>query len=93
VSRRYRHKLGKNQRIRLGLLQLAGARCERCGYDRCLTALQFHHRKPHKKKFTLSGKGLRRPLPEILREMRKCALLCANCHAEVHELFDRDWIE
>jgi hypothetical protein len=54
-----------------------------CGYDRCVAALQFHHRDPREKTFTPSSKGVTRSLEKAREEARKCVLLCANCHAEV----------
>jgi hypothetical protein len=32
----------------------------------------------------LSGRAFQVALPRLLREMRKCVLLCHNCHGEVH---------
>lgn len=60
-----------------------GGRCGRCGYDKCLGALEFHHIEPTVKEFTL---GHRRGLSEeALRiELSKCELVCANCHREIH---------
>jgi hypothetical protein len=60
-----------------------GGRCERCGYDRHLAALQFHHRDRADKAFTISRYGSAAPFAELKREAEKCVLLCANCHAEV----------
>lgn len=53
-----------------------------CGYDRCIVALQFHHVDPTQKAFpmsTASGKAL----DTYREEMRKCVLVCANCHCEI----------
>ena len=56
--------------------------CERCGYNECPEALHFHHE--GNKEFCISkaiydGKSLRK----IKEEMKKCVILCANCHAEI----------
>ena len=60
-----------------------GGCCERCGYDKYLGALQWHHLDPSVKEYTI---GHRRGLKEeqLKEEVDKCQLLCANCHAEVH---------
>jgi hypothetical protein len=57
-------------------------RCQRCGYDRYLGALDFHHRDPETKELNLArgGKGV----DVLCEEAKKCDLLCANCHREVH---------
>ena len=58
--------------------------CARCGENHPAT-LQFHHRDPQKKDFNLSeavsdGYCIER----IKRELAKCTVLCANCHAKEH---------
>lgn len=59
-----------------------GGRCQLCGYDRCLAALQFHHLEPGHKDFQVAEYS--RSWEKVREEAEKCALLCANCHAEVH---------
>ena len=61
-----------------------GGKCERCGYNRCEAALQFHHRNPIEKQFMLSIKSGSHSWEEWQKEAEKCDLLCANCHAELH---------
>ncbi len=59
-----------------------GGKCQNCGYSKCLKALEFHHRDPKKKRFTIA----RLTNPEwskIRKELDKCDLLCANCHREI----------
>jgi DNA-binding transcriptional MerR regulator len=61
-----------------------GNKCESCGYDRHPDALHFHHRDPKTKEFNISstrGSGYAR----LKKEADKCALLCGNCHVEVHK--------
>lgn len=65
-------------------VKMRGGKCERCGYDKCIGALQFHHRNPEEKKFGLSMNGITHSWNEYLLEVEKCDLLCANCHAEAH---------
>lgn len=73
----------RRRRIKLILVAEAGGRCAVCGYDRCVAALHFHHVDPSTKRFHLSMQGATRSLTAARAEMEKCALLCANCHAEV----------
>ena len=62
-----------------------GGKCERCGYDKSIRALSFHHRNPSEKAFGISCSGVTHNWEEYLQEVDKCDLLCANCHAEEHE--------
>ncbi len=57
----------------------------RCGYSRNLAALAWHHLDPRDKRFNLDLRVMsNRSQAEITLEVRKCILLCANCHAETH---------
>ena len=63
----------------------SGAKCQFCGYDKCQNALHFHHIDPKTKKFAVSdaiSNGY--PKEEIEAEIKKCVLVCANCHTEIH---------
>lgn len=69
------------------LVDEAGGACALCGYRRWVGALQFHHLDPSRKEFSLSQRGCSRSLARSRAEVRKCVLLCANCHAEVESGF------
>jgi transposase-like protein len=73
----------RRRKVKQILVAEAGGECRICGYDRCVTALQFHHLDPETKNFTLSYRGLTRSIAEMRSETAKCILVCANCHAEV----------
>lgn len=70
------------QSVKRALVDYKGGKCVRCGYDKCINALQFHHLNPTEKDFTLSKST--KPFEELKAEVDKCILLCANCHAEIH---------
>lgn len=70
-----------------------GSKCTKCGYNKCLTALEFHHIDPKEKDFNIarciSKSGIRwvdtKIIPyHIIKELDKCILLCSNCHREQH---------
>ncbi len=65
------------------LVEEAGGACALCGYDRYVGALHFHHLDPTQKAFALSRRGAARSLAKARAEVKKCVLLCGNCHAEV----------
>jgi ribosomal protein S27AE len=73
----------RRRRVKEALVADAGGRCVLCGYDSCLSALEFHHLVPGEKRFQLSHRGVTRSLARARAEAAKCVLLCANCHAEV----------
>jgi transposase len=73
----------RRRKIKAMLVDEAGGCCALCGYDRYVGALQFHHRDPATKAFSLGLRGIARSLERCREEARKCVLLCANCHAEV----------
>ena len=62
-----------------------GGRCIRCGYNKCERALEFHHRDPSMKEFGLAHSGTVHSWEVYWEEAQKCDLLCANCHAELHD--------
>jgi predicted HNH restriction endonuclease len=59
-----------------------GGKCKICGYDKCATALEFHHPDPLAKDFTISRKATWSE--SLIKELGKTVLLCSNCHREVH---------
>lgn len=63
-----------------------GGKCVICGYNKCMDALELHHIISHDKEFGL-GKILGNPAAwlKIVDELRKCVLLCSNCHRELHK--------
>lgn len=70
--------------IRMKAIKLAGGKCAKCGYNKYPEVLEFHHKDPSKKDFNISMKGHCRSWKRVSNEIKKCVLLCANCHREVH---------
>ena len=75
----HRHQDHKEQ-----LVAEAGGKCERCGYDTSPRILHFHHRDPSTKLFEISDR-LSANLSVLREEVKKCMLLCPNCHGEKHQ--------
>ena len=69
-------------------IEFLGGKCIKCGYDRCDRALGFHHRDPSKKDFQI-GSGAPKSWSRIVKELKKCDLLCANCHLEKHDELEK----
>lgn len=68
---------------KLLILEVLGNKCAICGYDKCSAALEAHHINPKDKKFTISNYAYK-SYEDLREELKKCILLCANCHREVH---------
>ena len=64
------------------LKEEAGNCCSRCGYDKCIAALEFHHPDPSVKEGGIIGSTA--SLAKQRAEAEKCILVCANCHRELH---------
>ena len=64
------------------LVDYKGGKCEICGYNKCIEALDFHHLNPNEKDFGLSKKYI--SFEKAKKEVDKCILVCANCHREIH---------
>ena len=61
--------------------------CQKCGYDKCIEALDFHHRNPDEKEYDIAQMIRNHRTQEVIaQEMQKCVVLCANCHREFHFL-------
>lgn len=72
----------RNQR-KADMVFVMGGRCQVCGYDTCSNALDFHHIDPKTKCVNLA-KSTSLSWDRIDTEQQKCALLCSNCHRELH---------
>lgn len=78
IEQSARRQQGKKRK----LIEMFGGGCSRCGYDKCPTALDFHH--PNEDKETNVANLRRYSFDKAVKEAKKCILLCANCHREEH---------
>jgi len=73
-----------------GILKVIKSKgCSICGYNKCLDAIDFHH-------IELKGKVAREisrmvsrinskaGVIRVIKEVKKCVIVCANCHREIH---------
>ena len=72
----------RRQQLKIMSVEYKGGKCLICGYDKCLSALEFHHLNPNEKDFQVSGKSI--SWDKIKNELDKCVLVCSNCHQEIH---------
>lgn len=71
------------KRRKQNLVQLKGGKCCICGFDSFVEALEFHHINPEIKEYQLSS-GHCHSLEKDINEVKKCALVCSNCHKGIH---------
>ena len=50
----YRNFKKSRQRLKEKLVEYKGGKCEICGYDKCVAALDFHHTDSSQKDFNIS---------------------------------------
>ena len=72
----------RHQKVKRILVEDSGGACALCGYSRCIINMHFHHVDPTQKSFAVST-ATGKALATYREELRKCVLLCANCHGEV----------
>lgn len=57
-------------------------KCQVCGESRWWV-LEFHHRDPKEKEYSIGRKSTR-SMRKMQEEIKKCDVLCANCHKDHH---------
>lgn len=68
------------------LVEGMGGKCVICNYSKCNAALEFHHIDPTQKEFGIgAARGSIINWNKLVEEVKKCVILCANCHREIHE--------
>lgn len=66
-------------------IELLGGGCAHCGYNKNISALEFNHIDPTQKALRLDARTLSNTNEkDLLDEVMKCEILCANCHREHH---------
>jgi len=76
ADREYFNERRKNRRLKF--VDLLGGKCERCGSK---DDLHFDHRRPKKKEFRIAD-NIDAPEDVLLKEVKKCILMCAPCHRD-----------
>ncbi len=58
--------------------------CKICKYSKCFAALDFHHKDQTKKEKGIGNILVLKVTDERIKEVKKCEILCSNCHRELH---------
>lgn len=83
-AKKRQSRVRRNNKRRL--VEFAGGKCVICGYNKSISALDFHHKNPEEKLFGIAvGSKLKFSYQKLLEETKKCVLVCSNCHHEIHD--------
>ena len=84
MSNSYAYVKTFRRNIKGALIEAFGGECVICGYNKCQSALEFHHINSTDKEFNLSSWS-KLSTKRIAIEASKCVMLCCRCHRELHE--------
>lgn len=86
LERTERDKIRKKLVVDLTNQQKIEMKCCKCGYDKCPQALEWHHQNDDKNfnPSDLIRDGSIKKYELYQEEIKKCILLCSNCHREEH---------
>lgn len=85
LDRSQRNKIRKQLLVQKAQKQKVKRGCDICGYNKCGSALEWHHLNDDKD-FNPSDKlkDSFSSYQKYQEEIQKCILVCANCHREIH---------
>jgi len=90
--RRYCRLWAQKKRLakKMKLLRLANKfECEICGESR-IWCLEFHHMDPEAKEFAIGKAPANISRAKLMKEIKRCKLVCRNCHADLHNRWELD---
>jgi len=76
----------RQRKFKTQCVEYKGGKCIKCGYNKYIGALDFHHLDPSQKDFTIAATKLWKLNDLVIKELDKCVLLCSNCHREEHNV-------
>lgn len=62
-------------------VEIMGGKCHLCGFKKSIWAFDFHHLDSNQKD---SGISNIKSISKLKEELKKCILICSNCHMEIH---------
>lgn len=78
-------KRGWASREKQKAVDYKGGKCIVCGYNRCLAAMDFHHKNPLEKEgYGTGALRVHWKFEKNITELDKCVLVCVRCHREIH---------
>jgi len=81
----YSNQSWRALRRKVDLINQRGGGCEKCGYNKNIAALEFHHKDSSTKESQLDMRRLANSSIDFVNsEFQKCLVLCSICHREHH---------
>lgn len=78
-----KERINRIKSIKIKSVEYKGGKCKCCGYNKCNSALEFHHRNRDEKEFSISQLTNLANWEIIKKELDKCVLVCCRCHREI----------
>lgn len=80
----------RKKAIKKIIYELMGSNCVLCGYSKCKRSLHYHHINPLEKNSSIVNyiagtNNSKFSWEKLVIELRKCTVVCANCHGEIHD--------
>lgn len=79
----------KQRELKVRAVEHMGGKCAHCGYEGVSAVYDFYHLDPATKEFSWGNKRTSN-WENLVAELDKCVLLCANCHRTEH---DTEWFK
>lgn len=83
MTKESEYKFRFKRRKKEEAIKAFGGKCQLCGYNKCMGAMDFHHIMGEKK-VDPSFAIIQWKWDRVKEELDKCILLCSNCHREIH---------
>lgn len=80
----------RRNKIKRQAVDYKGGKCCICGYNKSLSALDFHHRNPQEKDLNIAH--CHGTFEKLKPELNKCDLVCCRCHREIHDGFHPQYL-
>ena len=76
--------------LRIFVNYLKSKGCVKCGFNNDITKITFHHLDPVNKVKTISRLVASGMVEKLQKELKKCIMLCEECHKKEHEHEDKE---
>jgi hypothetical protein len=82
-KKKYKHVINWRRRTKARMVEAFGGECAICKIKSYPEIYDFHHLDPTQKDFSVGGLSVK-AWDKLVKELRKCIMLCGNCHRLFH---------